>query len=315
MPVIPQPSTGRKIGLEKYYAYIFLGSAVLFICWVAFFLICSPRDKLTLLGTFAGLEILAFIYFRSELNNAVKTKTATMGSAIEEMKECQKMLLNDEKINVISKFASVIAHELKNPLSSMKNISYYLIRTVKQEDPKGKHMMEMLSSEVDRADRMISDFSDIARAKKIAKTAANVSQLVETTLDEIKLVSAAAPEGAIELKKEIEPGIEANIDAERIAQVLKNLIKNAVYAVGEKGQILVSLKMVGEYFELSVKDSGKGIEPETLEHIFEPMFTTKNKSLGLGLTVVKEVIAAHDGKVDVETEKDKGSIFRLFVPS
>jgi signal transduction histidine kinase len=305
----PEPSSGRKPDMAKIYPYAFLGAAALFICWVSFLLHCPPRQKLTLLGAFAAIEILSFFYYKTEINNTIKIKKAGMDATITEIKDCQKMLVNDKISAAVSKFASVISHELKNPLSSLKNIAYYLIKTSSgNDDPKSKRMMEILSSEVDRVDRMIGEFSDISHAKMVTKTLVNISELFENILGGYAIVPS------IELKKDIEPSIEANVDPERISAVLKNLLKNAVYASGEKGRVSVSLKKVGAFFELVVADAGTGIDNDILGHIFEPMFTTKTKSLGLGLTVVNEAVSGHDGKIDVETEKGKGSTFRVFIP-
>ena len=229
MTANPTPSTVSKPDISKIYPYAFLGAAALFIFWITFFFPCPPRLKLILVGAFTVIEVLSFLYYKSEMNNTIKIKKSGMDSIIREIKDCQKMLVNEEITSAVSKFASVISHELKNPLSSLKNIAYYLIKTVNSEDAKGKRMMEILSSEVDRVDRMIGEFSNISHARRITKTMTNVSDLTESTLGGYAL----APE--IELKKEIEPGIRANIDPERIEVVLKYLLKNAVYAIGKKG--------------------------------------------------------------------------------
>jgi signal transduction histidine kinase len=183
-----------------------------------------------------------------------------------------------------------------------------LIKAVKCEDPKARRMMEMLSSEVDRANEMITDFSDIARAKRVSKTYTIVSELIDKVLNEYKL------DPGIELAREIEQGIEANIDPDRTAQSLKNLLKNAKAAITEKGQIKVTLKKIDNSFMLSVTDTGCGMDQETIGHIYEPLFTTKTKSIGLGLTVVKETTEAQGGRIEVESEKDKGTTFRVFIP-
>ena len=294
---IPTDQNSGKTVISKLTPYAFLSVSVLFVVWATFLLVCSIMDKLILLGLYALTIAISLAYFKSEIDAALKTKRAQMETTLAEIKDCQRGLLIEEKISTIAKFASVMAHELKNPLSSLKNISYYLIKTVKSEDPKGKRMMEMLASEVDRANLMIGDFSDIARAKRISKAPAGVSELIEQTLSDYKF----DPE--IELSKEIEPGIEANIDPDRTAQLLKNLLKNAKDAIGQgqKGTIKVSLKKTDKFFEITVSDTGTGMDKETSEHVFEPLFTTKNKSIGLGLTVVKETAEAHGGKVELET--------------
>jgi len=299
-------SKSRK--LANVYLFISLIAAAVFIVFIFIFLSCQLKERLVAALAFCITELLAFIYFKAAVDAAVKAKRSQMEATLAEIKDCQKGMVTDDKIATIAKFASVMAHELKNPLSSLKNISYYLIKTVKSEDPKGKRMMDMLSSEVDRANNMITDFSDIARAKRVTKTHTIVSELAENVLAEFKL------DPGKEIIKEIEPGIESDIDPERMAQVLKNLLRNAKDALGENGQMKVTLKKADNSFVLSVTDNGSGIDKETIEHIYEPLFTTKNKSIGLGLTVVKETIEAHGGRVEVESEKGKGATFRVYIP-
>lgn len=304
----PDDYNSKSRKLSNVFLFIFLFAAVIFILLIYFFLPCQLKEKLVITSAFCITELLSFIYFRLAVDSAVKAKRAQMEITLAEIKDCQKGLLVDEKIATIAKFASVMAHELKNPLSSLKNISYYLIKTVKSEDPKARRMMDMLSSEVDRANEMITDFSDIARAKRVNKTSINVSELIENVLNGYKF------DPGIELAKEIEPGIESNIDPDRMSQSLKNLLKNAKGSIVETGQIKVTLKKADKSFMLSVTDSGCGIDKEAIGHIYEPLFTTKTKSIGLGLTVVRQTIEAHGGRIEVESEKDKGATFRVFIP-
>lgn len=307
---MPENLNKSKFEVSKLYLFALLAVTAALTAWILFFLVCPAADKLILLGCIVLAAFLGFLYSKNSVSAAVQAKRTQMDATLAEIKECQKGLLIEEKIATIAKFASVMAHELKNPLSSLKNISYYLIKTVKQEDPKGKRMMEMLSSEVDRANIMISDFSDIARARRVSKTFTLVSELVEQVLSDYKF------EPEIEFSKDVEAGIETSVDPERTGQVLKNLLRNAKEAIGQgqKGSIKVTLKKNGEAFVITVSDSGPGIEPETIDHIYEPLFTTKNKAIGLGLTVVKQTVEAHGGKVEVETEKGKGSTFRVTMP-
>jgi signal transduction histidine kinase len=255
------------------------------------------------------LLIILFILFIKTANagNRHVQQEQSLREELDCMIQKQKDFISTEKISVINKFASVAGHELKNPLASLKNIAYYLSKTNHNPDDKAKKMLGMLSSEIDRMDGMLNELSAISRCRRINKSSINVAELIETVVKTIPL------NNNINVIKNIEP-IEASIDPERYAQLIAHLITNARDAMPEGGELTISLSQQERYFIFSVQDTGCGMDEETCLHIFEPMFTTKTKVLGMGLTVVKEIVTMHNGTISVESEKNKGSLVKITLP-
>lgn len=213
----------------------------------------------------------------------------------------------NEKLEPLSKFSSVVSHELKNPLASLKNIAYFLTKTADPANEKGKRMLQMLSGEIDRMDAMINRLSEISRVKRVNKTAANVAGLIEETL------AAFNPGEAIQVTKELE-SFDANLDPDKFKQIVLHLLTNARDAMPQGGRIELSLKKAGENLALTVKDNGAGMDPQTLSQVFEPMFTTKTKVLGMGLTVSKDIVESHRGTITAQSQPGAGSVFTVTVP-
>lgn len=242
------------------------------------------------------------------LRQALADKEAAFAARLQQAKTEARETVNDEKIDALGRFASITSHELKNPLASLKNIAYYLIKTSKAEDDRSKRMMTMLSTEIDRTNAMVSELSDISKSKKISKAMEDPSGIVTACLEALQLKEN------ITVNKDVE-SFQANIDKDRFRQLANNLLTNARDAIGEgTGTIDIRLKKQGESFELSIKDSGCGMDAESLLRCFEPMFSSKTKVLGLGLTVVKEIALGHHGTVNATSEKGKGSVFTVTMP-
>ncbi|MBN1823401.1 MAG: HAMP domain-containing histidine kinase [Endomicrobiales bacterium] len=220
----------------------------------------------------------------------------------------QQEFVNNEKLLTLSKFSSVVSHELKNPLASLKNIGYFLAKTVKTEDQKIKRMLELLGGEVDRMDKMINSLSDISHVRRVNKDKVSVSEVLEKISSEFK------PGENISFRKDLEAGIESTADSEKISLLVHHLLKNAREAIDEKGEIVLSLQKTGGSFVITVSDTGSGMDSKTLNQAFFPMFTTRTKTLGMGLTISKEIVLIHKGSIEAKSEKGKGSTFTVTMP-
>jgi signal transduction histidine kinase len=242
-----------------------------------------------------------------QLKSQLEERTGQLEETLSKMKNIQQELLRSEKFATVGRLASSVAHELRNPLASLKNISYYLLKLEAFNDEKAKHMLEMLSTDVNRANKIVTDLLDYSRVKRLAKVPVKTNEFMNKLLDHLELGSR------VEVQRELED-MEASIDPDRITQVLVNLLTNARDAMVEGGRITVVTRKAGETLELLIRDNGHGMTKETRDRIFEPLFTTKTKGLGLGLAIVKEIIDAHFGTIDVESEKDKGTTFRITLP-
>lgn len=243
------------------------------------------------------------------LKMALESRTTELEETLVKMKNIQQELLRSEKFATIGRLASSVAHELRNPLASLKNISYYLMKLgTFSADEKAKRMLDMLSHDVGRANKIVTDLLEFSRVKKINKTPTNVDEFINKLLDNLAMGET------IHVERELEH-IQANIDPDRITQVLINLIMNARDAMTSAGgTIMVSTHRSGDLLAIRVKDTGSGMSEDTASRIFEPLFTTKTKGLGLGLAIVKEIIDAHYGRISVESKKGVGTTFEILLP-
>lgn len=242
------------------------------------------------------------------LKMALESRTNELEETLVKIKNIQQELLRSEKFATIGRLASSVAHELRNPLASLKNISYYLTKLGSfSGDEKAKRMLDILSHDVGRANKIVTDLLEFSRVKRINKAPTYVDEFINKLLDHL------ATGESVRIERDLEH-IEANIDPDRITQVLINLITNAKDAMPEGGAISVSARRKDECLDIRVKDTGCGMSEETANHIFEPLFTTKTKGLGLGLAIVKEIIEAHHGRISAESKKGEGTTFEIFLP-
>lgn len=243
------------------------------------------------------------------LKMALEQRTGELEETLVKMKNIQQELLRSEKFATIGRLASSVAHELRNPLASLKNISYYLVRLgTFSTDEKAKRMLEMLGTDVARANKIVTDLLDFSRVKKLNKVATPMDEFINKLLDNLTFSEN------VHITRDLK-ALQANIDPDRITQVLVNLVTNARDAMADKGgQITVTTFKKEDYIQILVADTGCGMDKETVDRIFEPLFTTKTKGLGLGLAIVKEIVEAHYGKITCLSEKGKGTTFEVLLP-
>lgn len=216
--------------------------------------------------------------------------------------------LNKEKIAVLNKFASVTSHDIKNPLASLKNIAYYFTNSVKIDGEVPNKMLRMLASEVSRMDNMIVDLLDSTRVKQLNPVKARLDIIINEIVESEKTENIIF---ATDLKS-----LEANIDKDRFAQVIKSIIKNAKESmVGDNGKVYIKLFDDGTNAIIEISDTGKGMDKDTLEKCFDPMFSTKQaRALGMSLTVSKQIINMLDGEIKAESILGSGSVFTIRLP-
>jgi signal transduction histidine kinase len=272
----------------------------------------GPALKAILVAALAFFCVLAWLFSRALKKE--KDRAAFLTARLQEtqemfdhMKQSCRQMMNVEKTSALAKFSSLVSHELKNPLSSLKNISYFLGKVLKDVDERTKRMLDMFATEIDRMNALIVQMLDLSRVKKIARSPSQLDELVKAAIQEFKF-----PE-TIRISSALEPG-QASVDPERFKQAAYNLISNSVDAMPQGGKIDISLKNVDNSFELIVKDTGMGMDPDTLAQAFDPLFTTKTKTLGLGLTLVREIVTLHNGTVELTSIKGKGTTARIVVP-
>jgi signal transduction histidine kinase len=232
----------------------------------------------------------------------------------QELREAQERLIRQEKLAVLGQLAGGVGHELRNPLGAIKNAAYFLNMVLEEPNPEVKETLEILEKEVATSERIISSLLGFARPKPPTQRKVDVNEVVQEALSH-----ASVPENVgVVSQLEALPTILA--DPDQLSQVFGNIILNAIQAMPEGGQLTVKTWQVSgkparsEQVVVSFTDTGGGISEENLKKIFEPLFTTKAKGIGLGLAVVKTLVDGHGGSIGVESEVGKGSMFTVRLP-
>lgn len=262
----------------------------------------------TILSTHvAGLVENARLVNKLEgLNRDLERRVAERTRALE---EANQRLLRSERLATVGKLGAGIAHELRNPLAVINNSAYFLRTRLGDDDPKIARHLEIIEHEVQTANKIITDLMAFVRVTDLERAPVDVNALMLEALTKVEVPEQVHVETRLD-----ETLLKPLVDADKLRQVLINLMNNAVQAMPDGGQMsLVSAQRNGDVF-ISVQDTGVGIEAQDLERVFEPLFTTKAKGIGLGLALVKLLVEAHQGEIDVASERGKGTVFTVRLP-
>jgi len=230
-----------------------------------------------------------------------------------EVQELKKEVERNRRLASIGRLAAGIAHEIRNPLSSIKGFATYFMERYR-EVPEDKKTAEIMVQEVERLNRVIGQLLEFARPIKLNKVQAKIHEVITYSL---KMIQKQAQDKGIAITTNLSPEIkEVSIDPDRISQVLLNLYLNAIEAMDQGGTLRIDSSLDEEYGKAKVviSDTGAGIKREDLVHIFDPYFTTKQSGTGLGLAIVHRIIEAHRGEVRVESELGKGTTITILLP-
>ncbi|MHA1301240.1 MAG: ATP-binding protein, partial [Candidatus Helarchaeota archaeon] len=247
-----------------------------------------------------GLEKL--IKYSEGLEKLIEKRT-------KELKKTHNKLIRKEKLATIGKLIGSIAHELRNPLGVISNSIYYLNLKLKDSEPKISKHLKILEKEVKKLNKIISDLLDFSRIKKPIFESRNINFLIKESLSNIKIPDE------IELKLKLDSDIpRILLDSIGVQQIFQNLILNAIQAMPNGGSLNITSKIEGNKIILIFEDTGVGIPKENFKRIFEPLFSTKAKGIGLGLPIVKELIEMHNGNIEFESEVGVGTKFIVKLP-
>jgi signal transduction histidine kinase len=225
------------------------------------------------------------------------------------LRRIQEDLVRREKLAVLGQLAGSVGHELRNPLGVMNNAVYFLKTVLNQSDETVREYLDIIKQEIDKSQRIITDLLDFARTKTPR------TQVVLTRHLVLEILSRSATPEQITVRTEVPEGLPALwVDPLQIGQVLQNLITNAFQAMTEG--ILTIRAEAGEEqtLRISVIDTGVGISSEGMARLFQPLFTTKARGIGLGLTVCKNLTEANGGRIEVESHLGEGTTFTVVLP-
>jgi PAS domain S-box-containing protein len=232
----------------------------------------------------------------------------TVEARTQELREAQDRVIKTERYAAIGELAGMIGHDLRNPLTGIKNAAYYLKRKSRSMDTKEREMCEIIDKSVDYANKIVDNLLEYSREISIEIEECSPKSLIDYILlmiqipDRIKILD----------KTKDEPTIW--VDATKMERVFANIIKNAIDAMPEKGTLEIESSQVGENVEFIFSDTGTGMTEQTMSKIFMPLFTTKAQGMGFGLAICKRIIGAHGGKITVESSLGKGTKFTVTLP-
>jgi signal transduction histidine kinase len=315
---ISMASANRRMQEAQRTAIITTFIIILIGIFVTYFMvgaIVTPIRKLA-----QGTQIVA----RGDLNHRVSIKTrdeiGDLGNAFnkmtEDLKASQSQLIQAEKMEIVGRLASGIAHEVKNPLAIILQCVEYLVKNIVTEDKNVSLTLGYIKDAVKRADNVIRGLLDFSGSSRLDIKVASLNPVIERALVLLKHLFDKYHIKIIKDLREDIPDVE--MDENRIEQVFVNLFLNAVSAMPGGGRLKVmsyAQKQEGkaDSVVVRVEDTGTGIPEEILGKIFDPFFTTRRNEggTGLGLSVVKNIIELHEAKISIQNGKEGGVIVIL----
>ena len=229
-----------------------------------------------------------------------------------EVRRLQDEIRRQEKLAAIGGLAAGVAHEIRNPLSSIKGIASYF-KGKFESDSDDEEMAGVMIEEVDRLNRVISELLEFARPTELSPKPTDVNDLLKHSVRLIqKETSAKNINIDLKLSEEV---LTTQIDSDRFSQCLLNIYINALQAMYQGGQLSIQTTMSKDnLINIQIDDMGKGINTDDLSRIFDPYYTTKPKGTGLGLAIVHKIVEAHDGQIKVRSVLGKGTTFTITLP-
>jgi signal transduction histidine kinase len=233
-----------------------------------------------------------------------------LADANAQIQQAEEAVRRSDRLAALGQLSAGLAHELRNPLATIRTSAEMLTRNLGSENEVAREVAGFIGSEVDRANSLITRFLQFARPLQLRLEKADVAQTLDRA---VILAQREAPEIAI--YKNYQPDIPPfPFDAELLERVFYNLLLNAAQATAPGGAVTLKLRAFGGTAEISIIDRGVGIDPKQMNSIFNPFFTTKPQGVGLGLAIVAKIVDEHGGKIAVESEPGKGSIFCVLLP-
>lgn len=265
-------------------------------------------------GESAILGILTDITTRKQMEKKLEEYSQQLEELVEkrtrQLKEAQEQLLKSERLAAIGEVAAMVGHDLRNPLTGIAGATYYLkTKFGPKIDKKTKEMLELIEKDIEYSNKIINGLLDYSKEIRL--------ELIETTpksiiKDALTLVKVPKNIQILDLT-ENKPKIE--MDVQKMKRVFVNIIKNTVDAMPEGGKLTITSNESNGNLEIAFTDTGTGIPKDIVEKIWTPLFTTKAKGMGLGLSICKRIVEAHRGSISVESTVGKGVTFTVTLPT
>jgi two-component system sporulation sensor kinase A len=231
---------------------------------------------------------------------------------IRERKQMEEQHLKLEKLATMGELATMVAHDLRNPLTSIRNAGYYIKNTcpyrTNTERKTTLEMLNIIEQETIFANNIINDLLDFAAKRPLQKKRQNINEIIEDSLTKGNI-----PRN-IEVKRNFAKKAIIDVDEKQLERVFLNLIKNSVQAMPDGGKLVVTTKETKDNVKIIFADTGVGISEENISKLFTPLFTTKAKGIGMGLAICKNIVEQHNGTIEVKSKAGQGTTFTIKLP-
>jgi len=263
------------------------------------------------IATIAFFSII-FIPLKNKIQQFIDNRFfhGTIEQIDEENIKLREELQKTEKLKAVATLAAGMAHEIKNPLTSIKTFTEFIDK--KKDDPEFiEKFKKIVGDEVDRINYIVKQLLEFSKPSELKLQKTNINELLDETLN---LLYNDCLKHSIKIEKNYCLSPMIRIDPTQMKQVFLNLLLNTIDAMPDGGTVIVSTKITNNTLQIIVKDTGKGIDKDDIKHIFDPFFSKKDGGTGLGLSVVHGIIEKHGGKISVGSIVNKGSSFIITLP-
>ena len=235
-----------------------------------------------------------------------------LAEANRNLQEAEAAVRRSDRLAALGQLSAGLAHELRNPLGTIKTSAEMLLKNVPADNAVAREMAGFISSEVDRTNSLVTRFLDFARPLAVRLEKTDLTQVIDQAISDVE---KHQPPFEVTIYKNYSPEIPPFfLDGELMERVIYNLLLNAAQASPPNASITVKTRENDGTVEIKVIDRGAGIPPKLIENIFNPFYTTKSSGVGLGLAIVSKIIDEHGGSISVESEPGEGSVFRIYLP-
>lgn len=244
--------------------------------------------------------------FNRDLERRVEERTA-------ELRTVQEELLRKERLSTLGQLTATVAHELRNPLSAIRNTAFAISTAVTDKGLPLERPLARMERGIARCDRIITDLLDYTRIHESKRAPCALDPWLHEVLDDQKL-----PEGIALVREFAAPDALVSSDLERFRRVIINLVENAAQAMLDQNDrertIAVKTGIADSRFKIMIEDTGPGIPDDILPKVFEPLFSTKSFGTGLGLATVKQIVDEHEGTIEITSEVGRGTEVVISLP-
>jgi signal transduction histidine kinase len=248
------------------------------------------------------------------LSAKLKRSYARLHSEAELLIEVEEQLKASQKLSILGQLSASLAHEIKNPLGSIKGTAEILLDDFPETHPKHE-FVKILVQEVDRLNMSVDEVLLFSRQPQNIEQKKDWESLSKVIKRVYKLTQNRTEKKKLSFKlAEVDVCEDCLVDGHRYSQVLLNMVLNAIDAVDNNGRVEIGCQRETSWVVVSISDDGPGVAEADLQRVFEPFYTGKETGTGLGLSISKKIVEGYGGKLDIETSKWGGACFRIWVP-